>query len=95
MSDQHQSPFTDAVVPVPSATSGDQGIGGGLDPGPGGDGHTHIPWSNPVVPTPSNMDESGPFGTPSRFSSIDGGTHEGESLQGDIKMPPMNTITKR
>ncbi len=41
MSDQDngitQSPFSDAVVPVPSAQSGDQGIGGGLDADGGGE----------------------------------------------------------
>jgi hypothetical protein len=41
------------------------------------------------------MDESGPFGTPSRFSSVDGSTHQGETLQGDITMPPSHTLDKR
>lgn len=90
-----QSPFSDAVVPVPSATSGDQGTGGGLDPGPGGDGHTTVPWTGAPVPTPSNMDESGPFGNPSRPSSVEGSTHKGETLQGDITTPPLHTIDKR
>lgn len=95
MSDQHQSPFADAVVPTPSATSGDQGIGGGLDAGSGESGLRQAPWGNAPVPAPSNMEESGPFGNPSRFSSLDGGTHEGETLQGDITQPPMHTIDKK
>lgn len=95
MPDQHQSPFTDYACPVPSQTSGDQGTGGGLDPGSGGSGLTSIPWSNAPVPTPGNMDESGPFGNPSRSSSVDGSTHKGETLQSDITMPPMHTIEKK
>lgn len=94
MNDTHQTPFT-PVVPTPSATAGDQGIGGGLDAGSGESGLRQTPWGNPVVPTPSNMDESGPFGSPSRFSSVDGGTHEGEAHQGDITQPPTRTLDKR
>lgn len=90
-----QSPFSQAVVPAPTATEGDQGIGGGLDPGAGGNGLSNIPWSGAPVPTPSNMDESGPFGNPSRFSTVDGSTRKGETHQGDITMPPLRTIDKR
>lgn len=98
MSDQNglrQSPFSEAACPTPSTTSGDQGIGGGFDPGSGENGLRHTPWANPITPTPSGMVESGPFGNPSRYSSVDGGTHQGESLQGDITATPKNTIDKR
>lgn len=88
-------PWTDPACPTPSATSGDQGIGGGLDPGPGGNGISNVPWTDAVVPVPSNMDGSGPFGNPSKFASVDGSTHEGESLLGDITMPPMHTVDEQ
>ena len=78
-------PFTDAVVPVPSATSGDQGIGGGLDGDSGLNGITASPWKNPCCPTPSNMEESGPFGNPSRLSTVDGSTHKGASEAATIE----------
>lgn len=90
-----QSPWTNPVVPTPSATEGDQGVGGGLDVGGGENGLRQTPWANPIVPTPSATVESGPFGNPSRMSSVDGSTHEGETLQGDITSPPLNTIDKR
>lgn len=90
-----QTPFTEAACPVPDATSGDQGIGGGLDAGPGGSGLSHSPWNNAPVPAPSNLEESGPFGNPSRYSSVDGSTHRGESLAGDITSPPTRTLDKR
>ena len=90
-----QTPFGDAVVPVPDATSGDQGIGGGFDMGGGESGLRQSPFDKAVVPTPSGTDESGPFGNPSRFSSIDGSTHKGETFTDDITSPPTNTITKR
>ena len=95
MNDQHQSPWENPVVPTPSATSGDQGIGGGIDDTGGASGLTAVPWSNAPVPAPGNTDESGPFGQPSRFSSVDGSTHKGETLQGDITMPPVRTIDKK
>lgn len=90
-----QSPWENPPVPTHDATSGDQGIGGGLDAGAGPNGLTSVPWTGAPVPTPGNMDESGPFGNPSRFSTLDGSTHEGETLQGDITMPPMHTIDKK
>ena len=83
-----QSPFADAVVPTHDAGSGDQGIGGGLDLGGGANGITNTPWSNPVVPVPAGGVESGPFGNPSRFASVDGGTH-----QGDSELAPIGNIT--
>lgn len=91
-----QSPWDNPPVPTPEATSGDQGVGGGLEAGPGGNGLTSIPWKEAPVPVPSNLDAvGGPFGDTSRFSQLDGSTHEGESLQGDITFPPSNTIDKR
>lgn len=90
-----QTPFKDAVCPTPGETSGDQGIGGGFDAGGGPNGLAQSPWANPVCPTPGQMTESGPFGNPSRYASVDGSTHQGESLQADIKSPPMNTVDKR
>jgi hypothetical protein len=98
MSDQEngirQSPFTEAVVPVPSATSGDQGIGGGLDSDGGPNGITASPWKSPTCPTPSGMVESGPFGNPSRFSSVDGSTHQGASEAATIEKYT-NTIDRK
>lgn len=88
-------PWSDAPVSPHDAGSGDQGIGGGLDQGAGGNGLTTVPWSNAPVPTPDGADESGPFGNPSRFSTLDGSTHQGETLQGDITSPPRPTIDKR
>lgn len=82
MSDQNgikQSPFSEAACPVPDASSGDQGTGGGLDMGPGANGLSSIPWKDAPVPTPSQTVESGPFGNPSRYSKVDGSTHEGAS----------------
>lgn len=90
-----QSPWTNPVCPAPSATEGDQGIGGGLDPGPGGNGLTSVPWAGAFVPTPSNMEESGPFGNPSRYSVVDGSTRKGESELQDITMPPMHTVDRK
>lgn len=91
-----QTPFTEAACPTPEATGGDQGIGGGLEAGPGENGHTAVAWKDAPVPTPTNMTGGGaPFGDPSRFSSIDGGTHKDEHLQGDITMPPKYTVDKR
>lgn len=90
-----QTPFAEAVVPTHGESSGDQGIGGGLDLGTGENGLRQAPWSGAPVPTPSATAESGPFGNPSRFSSLDGSTHEGETLKGDITSPPNNTIDKR
>ena len=87
MSDQNgitQTPFADAACPAPSATSGDQGTGGGLDVGSGGNGLSNVPWSGAPVPVPSNTEESGPFGNPSRFASVDGSTQEGTSEMGPV-----------
>ena len=98
MSDQNglqQSPFSGAACPTPEATSGDQGIGGGLDLGAGENGLRHTPWANPITPTPSGGVESGPFGNPSRYSSVDGGSHQGESLAGEITPTPNRTLDKR
>lgn len=98
MSDQNglqQSPWASPPVPTPSQTSGDQGIGGGFDAGSGGNGLSQSPWSNPPVPTPAGMVESGPFGNPSRYSSVDGATHQGESLQEEITPRQSTTIDKR
>ena len=98
MSDENglrQSPWDSPPVPTPSAESGDQGIGGGLDPQSGPNGLQNSPWASPPVPTPSNTDESGPFGNPSRMSSLDGGSHKGESHAGDITSPPLRTIDKK
>lgn len=91
-----QSPFANPVVPTPSATEGDQGIGGDLDMGAGANGLQQTPWANPIVPTPSGTVESGPFGNPSRFSSVDGSTRKGESHQGDIttNMPSADVSRK-
>lgn len=90
------SPFSDAVCPVPSATEGDQGTGGGLTSDPGPNGLTAVPWKNPPAGGPPPIDASGgPFGNPSRMSSIGGKTFEGETLAGDITLPPHTTIDKR
>jgi hypothetical protein len=87
MSDENgirQSPFSDAVVPIPSATEGDQGTGGGFDVGSGPNGLTAVPWTGAPVPTPSQTVESGPFGNPSRYSKVDGSTYEGHSELGPV-----------
>lgn len=101
MSDQDngitQTPFTKAAVPVPSATAGDQGIGGGLDdPGslPNGITPGNSPWKDHVTPTPANMEESGPFGNPSRFSTLDGSTHKGANEEATVESYK-NTIDRR
>ena len=100
MSDQsgiRQTPFADAVVPAPSATSGDQGTGGDLDIGGGSDGIIQSPFAEKIVPNPSGTVESGPFGNPSRFSAIDGSTHKGDSELGPIGdiTQSRNTIDRR
>jgi hypothetical protein len=97
MSSQHQSPWADLPVPEHAATSGDQGIGGGLDSGAGGNGLTSVPWAGAFVPTPSGMDESGPFGNPSRYSSVDGSTQKGTDQGGPVGniTGSRNTIDKR
>jgi len=90
-----QSPWASPPVPTHDASSGDQGIGGGLDAGAGPSGLRQSPWASPPVPTPSNMDESGPFGNPSRYAVVDGSTRRGETLADDITQPPMHTVDKR
>lgn len=90
-----QSPWEAPPVTAPDAQSGDQGTGGGFTSDPGANGLSNVPWSGAPVPVPGNLTESGPFGNPSRFSSVDGGTHEGESLQGDITATPTHTIDKK
>ena len=90
-----QSPWENPPVPVHDAQSGDQGTGGGFDSDPGASGLTAVPWAGAPVPTPSNMTESGPFGNPSRFSTLDGSTHQGETLQGDITPSLNRTLDKK
>ncbi len=98
MSDQNgiiQSPFSDAISP-PSPTEGDQGTGGGLTSDPGPQGIIASPFDKAIVPTPSSLNPpEGPFGNPARMSKIGGKTFEGESLAGDITLPPHNTIDKK
>jgi len=92
-----KTPFSDAVTPTPDAGSGFSGTPGGLDPGAGPNGLTNTPWDNPVVPTPSGaMTPSSDLGGPP-ITTVDtgGGTHEGESLQGDITATPKHTIDER
>lgn len=79
-----QSPFSEAACPTPSATSGDQGTGGGFTADAGPNGITNSPFDKAIVPTPTQMVESGPFGNPSRYSTVDGSTHQGESLMTDV-----------
>lgn len=79
-----QTPYTQAAVPTPSATEGDQGIGGGFDADPGGSGLVQTPFTKAIVPTPTQMAESGPFGNPSRYASVGGHTFKGESFADDI-----------
>ena len=100
MSDQsgiRQTPFADAVVPTHEASSGDQGTGGDLDLGAGGNGVIQSPFSGKIVPDPSGTVESGPFGNPSRFSSVEGSTHKGDSELGPIGdiTTSRNTIDRR
>ena len=90
-----QSPWSNPPVPTHSAESGDQGIGGDLTPQAGASGDIQHPWASPPAPTPSNTTESGPFGNPSRFSSVDGSTQKDTTHQGDITLPPHRTIDKR
>ena len=90
-----QSPFGQAACPTPDAMSGDQGTGGGFDPGPGGNGLTSVPWKGAFVPTPTQMTESGQFGNPSRFSSVNGSTEQNTTQAGDITSPPTRTLDKR
>lgn len=85
--------FSEAACPVPDAQSGDQGIGGGLDAGAGPNGLKPI-WDNPVCPTPTGGEGGGPFGNTSRFSSVDGGTHQGANETADVTSS-RNTIDKR
>lgn len=89
-----QTPFSDAVCPTPSATAGDQGIGGGLDAGAGANGLSQTPWANPICPTPGQMTESGPFGNPSRFSSVDGSTQQGAHEEATVT-GLKNTVDRR
>ena len=91
-----QTPFAEAACPVPDAQSGDQGIGGGLDMDAGANGLSaaNCPWTDKPVPTPSGGTESGPFGNPSRFSTVDGSTQQGASLE-DSVATYKNTVDKR
>ena len=89
-----QSPFTEAACPVPSATEGDQGIGGGFQADAGPNGITNSPFDKAACPTPTQMTESGPFGNPSRYSTLDGSTHVGDNLTGDVATYK-NTVDKR
>jgi hypothetical protein len=89
-----KTPFSDAVAPTPDEGSGWSGTPGGFDVGPGPNGLTATPWDNPIVPTPSGAPASGTLPTPIKQVDTDGGTHEGESLTADIRMPPLHTVDK-
>lgn len=87
--------FSDAACPAPDPGSGFSGTPGGLDLGPGENGLIASPWTNPVVPTPSGAPTGGGLPTPIKQVDTDGGTHEGESLASDIRMPPLHTVDKK
>lgn len=87
--------FSDAVCPTPDPHSGYSGTPGGFDVGPGENGLHQTPWDNPVVPTPSGAMTPGELPTPITQVSVDGSTHEGESLQKDIRMPPLHTVDEK
>lgn len=92
-----KSPFDQAACPAPSAGEGFSGVPGGLDLGPGNDGVVCSPWgSDHVTPTPSGAMTQAPAlgGPPIKFVDTGGGTHEGETLQGDITSTPKRTIDK-
>lgn len=92
-----KTPFSDAVCPAPDPGGGFSGTPGGLDQGPGSNGLTATPWDNPVVPTPSGEMTASPAlgGPPIKQIDTGGGTHQGESLQGDITATPKHTIDER
>lgn len=92
-----KSTFSDAVCPTPAASEGWSGTPGGFDLGPGANGLQQTPWQGAVCPVP---DGSSPTcadlgGPPVKQTSIDGGTYEHTTQQGDITMPPLRTIDKR
>lgn len=90
-----QSPFADAVVPTPSASEGDQGIGGGFDADPGPDGGIQHPWKNPPAPTPSGETTGGVLPSVAKYSSVGGKTFKGESFADDITPTQNRTVDRK
>jgi len=87
--------FSDPVCPTPDAGSGFSGTPGGFDQGPGSNGLTQVPWDSAPVPTPGGEQTPGSLPMPIKQVDTDGGTHQGESLQKDIRMPPLHTVDEK
>lgn len=91
-----QTPFADAWPTPDVGGTGINGIGGGLDQGPMGNGLVTVPWSGAFVPTPSG--ECTPVqdlgGEPPYTAQVDGGNPAGSQLTDSISNS-RNTIDKK